>query len=58
MQVIEVKEYSEELLANINALLPQLSSSAQPIQEHELRFIIEHSAVHLLLAQELSLIHI
>ena len=52
MQVIEVVQYSEEVLDNINALLPQLSSSAQPIQEHELRFIIEQSAVHLLLAQE------
>jgi len=52
MQVIEIVQYSEELLNNINTLLPQLSSSAQPIQERELRFIIEHSSVHLLLAKE------
>ena len=52
MQVIEVVQYSEEVLDNINSLLPLLSSSARPIQEHELRFIIEHSSVHLLLAKE------
>lgn len=52
MQVIEVVQYSEEVLDNINSLLPLLSSSARPIQERELRFIIEHSSVHLLLAQE------
>ena len=52
MQVIEVARYSEEVLENINALLPLLSSSARPIQERELRFIIEHPSVHLLLAQE------
>ena len=52
MQVIEVVQYSEEVLDNINSLLPLLSSSAHPIQEHELRFIIEHSSFHLLLAKE------
>jgi len=52
VQVIEVVQYSEEVLDNINSLLPLLSSSARPIQERELRFIIEHSSVHLLLAQE------
>ena len=52
MQVIEVARYSEEVFENINALLPLLSSSARPIQERELRFIIEHPSVHLLLAQE------
>jgi len=52
LQVIEVVQYSEEVLDNINSLLPLLSSSARPIQERELRFIIEHSSVHLLLAQE------
>jgi len=52
MKVTEVDEYSDKSLNALNDLLPQLSTSANPLSENGLRKIIDSTAVHLLLAQE------
>jgi len=52
MEVVEVNEYSEELLQRLNKLLPQLSFSAEPITSEVLRVIIANPTVHLLVAQD------
>jgi len=52
MELTEVKEYSSELHEALNSLLPQLSSSAQPLEPTDLRNIIGNDAVHLLVAHE------
>jgi len=52
VEITEIKDYSDTSLNALNALLPQLSISAKPLSEKELRNIIESKAVHLLLAQE------
>ena len=52
MEVTEVNEYTYEVLEALNALLPQLSTSAKPITEADLKGIIASTSVHLLLAQE------
>lgn len=52
MEILEATEYSDELLAAINQLLPQLSTSAQPLDEAALSAIITNPATRLLLAKE------
>ena len=52
MEILEVKEYSDKTLESLNALLPQLSTSAKPLAKIDLQNIISNSSVHLLLAQE------
>jgi GNAT superfamily N-acetyltransferase len=52
MEILEITEYSEELLTALNTLLPQLSSSAEPLSESALKGIINHPATHLLMATD------
>lgn len=52
MVITEVKENSPEMLHAINTLLPQLSTSAEPLETPELEKIIRSDSVHLLVAQE------
>jgi len=50
VRIEEAHEFSDELLLELNKLLPQLSKSASPLEEHNLREILGNSSVHLLLA--------
>jgi ribosomal protein S18 acetylase RimI-like enzyme len=52
MKIVEVTEYSDEVLTALNKLLPQLSSSAVLLSESALKEIISHPATHLLMAIE------
>lgn len=52
MQIDEITCFEPRLLAQLNALLPQLSRSAPPLLETELRATIESDATHLLAARE------
>ncbi|MDO9316943.1 MAG: GNAT family N-acetyltransferase [Gammaproteobacteria bacterium] len=52
MEIIEVKEYSDQVLSALNVLIPQLSSSAEFLDEAALRSIIENASTHLLIAKE------
>ena len=52
MEIIEIKDYQPELLAALNGLLPQLSSTAPFLTESALNQIIESSSSHLLMAVE------
>jgi ribosomal protein S18 acetylase RimI-like enzyme len=52
MEIIEVREVSPELLAAVNALLPQLSDAARPIGDTELAAVIYAEGVHLFAALE------
>jgi ribosomal protein S18 acetylase RimI-like enzyme len=52
MKIIEITEYSDEVLIALNKLLPQLSSSAEKLSESILKDIISHPATHLLMAIE------
>jgi len=52
MDVIEVTEFTDEIMAAFNALLPQLSSSCPGISSRELQEIIEAPACRLLVARE------
>ena len=52
MEIIEIKDYQPELLAALNSLLPQLSSTVSLLTESALKQIIESSSSHLLMAVE------
>lgn len=52
MEIVAVSEFSKTLLNNLNKLLLQLSASANPLEETDLRDILQSSSVHLLLAQD------
>jgi ribosomal protein S18 acetylase RimI-like enzyme len=52
MQIDEITRFEPAQLAELNALLPQLSRSAPPLLETELRAIVESDATHLLVACE------
>lgn len=52
--VREVHEPEPEVLAALNALLPQLSSSAQPLSEADLADLVASPASHLLVATDPS----
>ena len=51
MNIIEVTQYSDEVLEALNDLLPQLSSSALPLSSDELKEIIQAESTHLLMAK-------
>ena len=51
MQILEVAHYDARVLTALNRLLPQLSSSASPLTEAELRRIIDAESSHLLMAE-------
>jgi ribosomal protein S18 acetylase RimI-like enzyme len=57
MEIIEIKEYQPELLAALNRLLPQLSSTASPLTEPALKQIVESTSSHLLMAAENNRYH-
>ena len=44
MEIIEIQEYSEDVLAALNELMPQLSASFSPLSETDLRAIVESDA--------------
>lgn len=52
MNIIEITEFSEEILTAVNGLLPQLSSSALPLTDVSLRQIIQSESSYLLMAEE------
>lgn len=52
MKIVEIKEYSDEVLKAVNALLPQLSKSAGQLSHKELESIIGSDTSKLLLAIE------
>ena len=52
MKIEEVIEYTDNLHSGLNELLPQLSSSASPLSESELREIISSESSHLLIVKE------
>jgi ribosomal protein S18 acetylase RimI-like enzyme len=52
MQIELVTRFEVTLLSELNELLPQLSSSALPLGEAELRAIIDSDATHILTARE------
>lgn len=52
MQVREVVEADERLVAELNRLLPQLSTSASPLTEPQVAALCVDGAVHLLVAED------
>ena len=52
MNIVEIKEYSDELRESVNELLPQLSKSAAELSHQELESIVGSDASKLLLAKE------
>ncbi len=52
MNIIEITDYSEELLEAINKLLTQLSSSALPLSPNDLKEIVKSESSHLLMAEK------
>lgn len=52
MQIIEVTEVNESLVAAFERLIPQLSSSNPPPSAAELEAIVDSDASHLLIAEE------
>jgi len=51
MSVVAVREANEELLADINSLIPQLSSSAAPLSLSELSDLINRPGTTIFVAQ-------
>ncbi len=51
MKIIQIHEYSDDLLGALNELLPQLSSSAQLLTEEDLKEIISADNSHLFMAK-------
>ena len=52
MNIVEIKEYSDELRESVNELLPQLSKSAAELSHQQLESIVGSDASKLLLAKE------
>jgi ribosomal protein S18 acetylase RimI-like enzyme len=52
VQIIEVTEVTDELVAAFEHLIPQLSTSSPPPSREELRELVESEASHLLVAEE------
>lgn len=57
MDIVTITEYSGEVLAAMNELLPQLSESAQPLTDKQLVDIIQSPSEYLLMAVEDSLFY-
>lgn len=51
INIKEVNEFNERVLLNLNNLLPQLSSSAKPLNKENLLNIINSNTSHLLIAE-------
>ena len=54
MKIFEVTEYKDIFLDAVNRLLPQLSSSAEPLTKKDLMKIIESRSTKLLVAEDNS----
>ena len=52
MNIIEITEYTDRVLTELNNLLPQLSSSAIPLTKSSLVKIIKSESSRLLIAEE------
>src|SRR5690606_17891072 len=52
MEIAEITEYSDNVLSALNELIPQLSTSAKPLDDLTLKNIINHPGTHLLMAVE------
>lgn len=52
MVIVEISEYEDDILHALNELMPQLSSSCEPIKPQELEKIIKSDSSILLLAEE------
>jgi len=52
MKIVEVREYSDEVLAALNKLMPQLSSSFGTLSQQDLIDIVESEASSLFMARE------
>ena len=52
MKIVEIKEYSDEVLAALNKLMPQLSSSFGPLSQQDLIDIVESEASSLFMARQ------
>ena len=57
MDILEVKENSDELLRALNSLLPQLSSTATPLVPSDIKEMINSRSVKLLIAIEQDIIY-
>ena len=51
MKIVEVREYSDEVLAALNKLMPQLSSSFGTLSQQDLIDIVESEASSLFMAR-------
>ena len=52
MKIVEVREYSDEVLAALNKLMPQLSSSFGTLSQQDLIDIVESEASSIFMARE------
>jgi ribosomal protein S18 acetylase RimI-like enzyme len=52
MKIIEIKEFHDDFLNAVNRLLPQLSTSAEPLTKIDLKKIIESNVTKLLIAED------
>ena len=52
MEIVEIKEFSQPVLAAMNRLLPQLSSTARRMSAADLTAIVGADASHLYMAKE------
>ncbi|WP_455221009.1 GNAT family N-acetyltransferase [Kaarinaea lacus] len=52
MNIEKIEKFTDQLLLEVNRLLPQLSSSAQQLDSESLKTIIESDSCHLLTASE------
>ncbi len=50
MKIVEVKEFTEQVLETLNELLPQLSESAVPMTANDLHRVIDSQSSQLLMA--------
>ncbi len=57
MEIVKVNEFTGQLLNSVNELLPELSASAGPVSEEDLKAILRNPSVNLLLAQENGVVY-
>ncbi|TAN25232.1 MAG: GNAT family N-acetyltransferase [Actinomycetota bacterium] len=58
MEISRVVSYSPEVLKAINHLVPQLSSSAKPLEPGDLKRLTDSDCVHFLIAKDLETLEI
>ena len=52
MKIIQISQYTDEVLEALNVLLPQLSASALPLNVDDLIGVIESDSSHMLMADK------